>query len=596
MYKKLYNYVLEGDFGNALTDFFERDSESITVGITTSSETALHVAVGAGKSEFVKSLLDRLQPKELELQESNNGDTALHTAAINGDMTSAVAMVTKNPDLTQVRNKRGWIPLVAAVFCSSSRHKEMMEYLLCVTRHDYRSPFVGRTGGELICTLTRAGHFETVISLIKQHPNLATVKNHKGTCVLEILAQMPHAFPSGSRLTWWQRYIYANTTLGLSTEQLGHRPQHPILNFVSFVIRAYISRVPAIKKVYDQKLMHKEVQALLKLISEQLSKMSSYEASEFFKNSSILMISTTNGILEIVEECISAYPDIVRLKMKEVTLLEIAIEKRKAKLFYRIHETNLHKPELIYFRDNSYNNILHLAAKYSPSAHLYSDSCVAFQMQKELQWFKGVESIALPMLKLLRNNDGKTPQELFIQEHEELMDKAEKWMKETTSSCMLVATLIATVMFAAAFTVPGGNYSDNDANNKGIPIFLHKNWFTVFIVSDALALFSSIASVLMFLAILTSPYGGGYFLKSLPKRMLIGLATLFFSIASMMVAFSATLIIAVIPRFGWVPILPLAVLASVPVLLFAFLQLPLFVNMLLSTYGRSIFSKYSRPL
>jgi hypothetical protein len=41
--------------------------------------------------------------------------------------------------------------------------------------------------------------------------------------------------------------------------------------------------------------------------------------------------------------------------------------------------------------------------------------------------------------------------------HKDLQKDGEKWMKDTANYCMLVATLIATVIFAIAFTVPGGN-------------------------------------------------------------------------------------------------------------------------------------------
>ncbi|RVW19191.1 hypothetical protein CK203_093862 [Vitis vinifera] len=62
----------------------------------------------------------------------------------------------------------------------------------------------------------------------------------------------------------------------------------------------------------------------------------------------------------------------------------------------------------------------------------------------------------------------------------------------------LAAALIATVVFAAAITIPGGNHDDT-----GIPNFSKENTFKVFAVSDALSLFLSIASVLICLSILT---------------------------------------------------------------------------------------------
>ena len=52
----------------------------------------------------------------------------------------------------------------------------------------------------------------------------------------------------------------------------------------------------------------------------------------------------------------------------------------------------------------------------------------------------------------------------------------------------------ATVMFAATFTVPGGNFGDT-----GIAVFYRHKAFMVFIISDTLSLYSATTAVLMFL-------------------------------------------------------------------------------------------------
>ncbi|XP_022873481.1 ankyrin repeat-containing protein NPR4-like [Olea europaea var. sylvestris] len=85
----------------------------------------------------------------------------------------------------------------------------------------------------------------------------------------------------------------------------------------------------------------------------------------------------------------------------------------------------------------------------------------AFQMQRELQWFQEVEKIVNDKWKWQMNSQGKTPRELFTETHKDLREKSEQWMKDTSNSCMVVSTLIATVVFAAIFTVPGGNTTDN---------------------------------------------------------------------------------------------------------------------------------------
>ncbi|XP_031263291.1 ankyrin repeat-containing protein NPR4-like [Pistacia vera] len=224
------------------------------------------------------------------------------------------------------------------------------------------------------------------------------------------------------------------------------------------------------------------------------------------------------------------------------------------------------------------DNILHIAGRLGPSTQVAG---AALQMQRELQWYKVVESYVHPSLQEHLNSSDQTPREVFTKEHKDLLKEGEKWMKETASSCALVAALIITVVFAAAFTVPGGN------NTVGIPLFLQQPSFLVFAVSDALALFSSTASLLMFLGILTSRYAEEDFLNSLPMKLIIGLITLFLSIASMMVAFGATIYLFLSHPWKWV-IIPISLLGCVPVTLFAMLQFPLLVDMFLSTYGPSI--------
>ncbi|XP_042477778.1 ankyrin repeat-containing protein ITN1-like [Macadamia integrifolia] len=201
-----------------------------------------------------------------------------------------------------------------------------------------------------------------------------------------------------------------------------------------------------------------------------------------------------------------------------------------------------------------------------------------------------VEKIAPSAFSEHVNSNGLKPREVFTEEHQDLVKKGEKWMKDTANSCMVVATLIATFTFAAAFTAPGGFNQDS-----GFPIFLRDKLFFLFIVSDALSLFSSTTSVLMFLSIYTSRYAEEDFLESLPKRLIIGLSTLFFSIATMMVTFCATLFLILNKQYSWVAI-PITFLAGVPVTLFVFLQFPLFLDMVSSTYGPGLFKRPKETL
>lgn len=196
-----------------------------------------------------------------------------------------------------------------------------------------------------------------------------------------------------------------------------------------------------------------------------------------------------------------------------------------------------------------------------------------------------VEKFVTPSYKGKESSHRKTPAMVFTEEHKDLIAEGEQWLKDTAKSCTFAATLIATVVFAAAITVPGGSSTHN-----GLPIFQKQRPFLVFAISNALSLFSSVTSVLMFLFILTSRCCEADFLYSLPNKFIIGLVNLFLSLAFMMIAFSSAIYAVFGHKKEWI-LAPLALLACVPITLFLLLQYPLLKDMIRSTYGPGIFGK-----
>ncbi|KAJ0017843.1 hypothetical protein Pint_11183 [Pistacia integerrima] len=234
--------------------------------------------------------------------------------------------------------------------------------------------------------------------------------------------------------------------------------------------------------------------------------------------------------------------------------------------------------KLLKYKDPIGNNILHLAGMSASSDQLDTISGVALQLQHELLWFKEVSTVVNPLDTQAKNASGKTPKALFDDTHEDLKGKGEKWMKDTANSCMVVATLIATVVFSAAFRLPGGTKKDS-----ATPYLFREVSFTIFFISDGISLVLSVCSILTFLSILTSRYAEKDFLLVLPTKLVIGLSTLLLSIAAMMVVFCATIFIVFKDGKIWVPIF-LSVIASVPVILFVKQQWPLLVDVARSTY------------
>ncbi|KAI3966321.1 hypothetical protein MKW92_014611 [Papaver armeniacum] len=83
------------------------------------------------------------------------------------------------------------------------------------------------------------------------------------------------------------------------------------------------------------------------------------------------------------------------------------------------------KNHLLSYRDEEGNTILHHAAKLASSFQLNMISGLALQMLREIQWFKGVESIIPEEDRFRRNRSGDTAQYVFTEEHKGLLEKAE---------------------------------------------------------------------------------------------------------------------------------------------------------------------------
>ncbi|RZC48251.1 hypothetical protein C5167_041189, partial [Papaver somniferum] len=215
-------------------------------------------------------------------------------------------------------------------------------------------------------------------------------------------------------------------------------------------------------------------------------------------------------------------------------IFQIAIENRQEKTFDYLYGHMNADERILTTRtvDSNGGNILHVAAKFVPY----------FQIKGGLPSSPKVEKRVPPALAKMKNDQGETPQEVFTREHKDLVKNAETYMLRTAESCLIVAALVATVAFAAAITVPGGNFSDSNATNKGMPIFLGKKSFLAFMVVDAIALFSSTFVIQVFLTVFVGSYNAeAKFEETMPRRLEFSLVFLRVSVVSVTIAFSIAL-------------------------------------------------------
>ncbi|KAH9684932.1 ANK REP REGION domain-containing protein [Citrus sinensis] len=584
-------------------DFVTNDPDALTAKtIAPGSKTIFHAIVELWvdvESDDATCLLDKLASKvdpQTLARQDEHGCTALYQCALKGNLRALKVLVKYNPDLTNIRGIQGSLPVHLAAY---KGHKDTFQYLLEVT-HGV-DIYSGNDGADMLECLIDANLYDVALDLLKHYPTIGRDSINSRRVVLNSLARKPYAFESGSRLGRipvekklvpsiqtkdnqnvdgdMENLIVTSKIHSKTSTRFGSAKKITTTFGATWhksywmLWNALMRLAPSIKAIHEQKLAHMQTVEIVRIICKEV-----IWTRHRRELKGALFTAARLGIHEFVNEFIMAHnmtADVLNEDRRNI--FDVAVLHRREKVFNLIHRVNF-TINLFSTEGNSGNNILHLAAELVPSSEVAG---AALQMQRELQWFKAVEKLIHPHRLGDENSSNQTPRKVFTEKHTDLVKEGEKWMKETASSCSVVAALIITVMFAAAFTVPGGS------DSRGIPNLLHEKSFMIFAISDMLALFSSITSVLMFLGILTSRYAEEDFLVSLPRKLIIGLVTLFFSIASMMAAFGATVHISLSHKWNLV-IIPVALVGCVPITLFAFLQFPLLLDMCFSTYGRGI--------
>ncbi|XP_068304547.1 uncharacterized protein [Pyrus communis] len=620
-------YVKSKDWDNAI-NFLRLHPQAGSYRVSLGG-TALHYAIMQKCSVgIIQQLVELMAMEHLEIPD-DTGYTALYILIFLFPERVEVAecMVKKNHNLLTIfpLKYREEAPVVLAQ--GYAKGDGTARYLYSLT-----PPETIRVidAAQLISDGFRLQRFDIVWDLIQRYPKLAMAMDHKENMPLATLASNRFAFKSGRPLSLWENLIYYAIRIkplplineekheSEQSDQSQHESEqsdqshHLIFSGMGLFLKlvANLHKILGIDRIYQMKLVHERVQQFLPLMCKAVRKedMNYYQER---KLEEALCVATERGHVEYITHFFrySSYPVLEVRNQKIQSLFQIAAECRRYNVYNIIceflrrpdkdglnkSESGLHSDELkeeVEKVDNLGNNMLHTVAMITPSSQIDHIQGATLQMQRELQWFKEVESIAEPKDCESVNKDNKTPRKIFKENHKELGKEAEKSMKETATACTVVGALIITIMFAAAFKVPGEN--DKNDEKTDLPTFLTNRVFTTFIVSDAISLFSSTTSVIMFLGILTSRYSEDDFYKSLPIKMIIGLFTLFLSFATMMIVFSCGLYIMLEGKSSIV--IPSILLASVPVISFIRMQFPLLLELSISTFGQGVFNRKQKNL
>ncbi|XP_031739107.1 ankyrin repeat-containing protein At5g02620 isoform X1 [Cucumis sativus] len=500
-------------------------------------ETALHIATRFNKAAFVEKLI-KYKLTQTDLEAKNiYGNTALCIAATSGAVDIAELMFRKHNDLVLTRGSANATPVLIA---ARYKHSHMVSFLLKSMNKIVQKMEISEQM-ELLLSAIASDHYDIAFLIIEWNKSLALIRDSNDYTPLHIMARK------------------SNGTIG--TKNNPTKWQSSINKFFKHVYKNKMMQIKA----------HQTVELMWSAVREKVQEDNNWNC--ILHPSSMLHDAASVGNVEFVRVVLNQNPELLRvLDGSGKSIFHVAVENRQRRIFNLIYDMKLFNPDdLLYYFNEENISLLELAAKRADPGHLDRVSGAVFQMHRELLWFKEVEDIAERTMRIKQRK--KTPQELFTQEHRQLVKEAEKWVKSTANSCMLVATLIATVVFTAAFTVPGGN---ND--NNGFPLFLHHKWFIVFVISDSIALISSSTAILLFLSILTSRCVETDFLFWLPLELVFGLGFLFLSVLGMVLAFSACLFLHYgKDHFSWIPLL-ISGMTIVPIFWFCMLQWKLWAD------------------
>ncbi|KAI3879612.1 hypothetical protein MKW92_000107 [Papaver armeniacum] len=560
----------------------EGDDTNVLVS-SVSGDTILHMCALCCQTDIMNQLL-RILPaaKRLLSVPNRKGNTVLHEAARTGIVEMAMLILKKEVDgggdqvLISVPNLNGETPIYWA---ATYGHKDMLLFLnTTATSNGITSTFTSpsmvgpltmRTDGSTILhAAVLAESYDMALEIMKIYPDLASSRNGDGAMASHLLALSPTSFKSGTMYS--RQYLGASvfvlamkvvniiyTCIPIESYGTHDRLQpdsslkEKIKHYFRWLCRGFW-RLPVIKIIYNAKLKHSyALQLLRKLLEKDFGQwMMTYDDPPLQYQHPLtitnkvkerpIILATKLGIIEMFKEIIDVYPESIEVTDEEAgrNLLHLAAEYRHESIidFLKSSSTNSKRnlDMLVVGIDKDGNTPLHAAAKLGTHKPWHIRGAAQW-MQWECVWFQRIKHLLPPHMLIMKNSNNQYAYQVFTETHRDLREQGERWLKEGTNNCIVISALLATVMFASAFTTPGGNDS-----HSGRPVLLKNQDFEPFLHYVGLSLFFSLISLGLFFSIYTAPFDEHEFFLRLPLRVVFAVTALFNSVIFTVCAFLQT--------------------------------------------------------
>ncbi|KAK7387849.1 hypothetical protein VNO78_22645 [Psophocarpus tetragonolobus] len=573
-------------------------------------ETPLYLSAIHGNKDAFYCLHDQLQNKrDYSPCIKHNGDSILHSTISNEYFGLALGIIRLYPYLADAVNQDGLSPLhILAMKPNCFKSSTRMEFLdrmiyNCLLVDELKEVTEDHSSNREDTHFNYPMNYGTCLSflyLLKNVVKVITIGRKDGKSGIDDEENIP-----SSHNNFGKKII---SSLQERERKLYRFPQNweVFIRFLTFMMKALLILFGVGASWIGKIQSRKEKHMWAKLVMDELiergclykydytgkksfdpghengreNKEKDSDMIEKKKRESAILIAAKMGVNEMVEKILDTFPVAIHdvdSDNKNVVLL--AIENRQPRVYKLLTKRNLVKESAFRHIDNQGNSALHLAARYR-EYRPWRVPGAAMQMQWEYKWYKLVKNSMPPNFYARYNKEGQTAKQVFINTHESLVREGRKWLSKTSESCTLVAALVATVAFTTSTAIPGGV---NEVT--GVPVLSGQPAFKVFAVASLAALCSSVTALVLFLLILTSRFQEKDVATDLPRKLLLGMTSLWTSIASILVSFCAGHYFIIEDGMKSAVYLIYAV-TCLPVSFFVLVQLPLYLDLMLAIFRK----------
>ncbi|KAJ8634966.1 hypothetical protein MRB53_009233 [Persea americana] len=593
----LYTKVMNKEWDDVIKIYKEQKKEMIQVtGITPSKQTALHIAISNSQTNMVEKLLDNIDALAIREMTDNRKENPLHLAASMGQLETCERLVEKDPELIGAQNAH----------CK---------------RDD---------GNTILHVSIRGEYFKLAYQIIHWYPELIKDLNNDGQTALHLLAENPSAFKSGCYLGPVDDFIYSclivdSDKVGTPSDFTGKHfadiagpaPQNyqtclDLLNLGKRVFKLLVTWARTWKEIKSDvcKIFSRNIDRLpvKNTIPGERPKTSnrdpiqdemSHDSSKHCQREHIGMkgdkTEPQKGPRKEEGSSDSTPQKGNRIQRASQMEKEDSTERPQvvgglwgggtgsrpdtvgdAVSILPPHvESDDHSKEAIPDQNEICQDVSASTSNNPPRPDGFAGK---YNISPILVAAKNGVFVRKTMPHYIctthRNKGGMTSVEVFNEAHKTMLKEGVKWLTNTAQSCSVVAALVATVAYASATTVPGGV-------ENGIPLLRNTYAFSIFTISSLVALCLSVTSLTMFLSILTSRNEISDFHHNLPMKLIMGLSSLFISIAAMLVSFCGGHFFDLAGHLQHTAF-PIYAVTCLPVSIYAATQFPLYFDLIKS--------------